>query len=100
MFKHFYLSRKIIDINLPNRLRLRKIDYHKWLANRTNRTVKKHNFIPTEYLKIHNQQTYHALGKNTRITRIRIHMFLVLQDPDPDPLVTGMDPDPSIIMQK
>jgi hypothetical protein len=42
--------------------------------------------------------------------RIRwIHMFLGLSDPDPDPLVTGMDPDmdpaldpdpdPSIIMQ-
>ncbi len=31
--------------------------------------------------------------------RIRIHMFLSLQDPDPDPLVRGMDPDPSIVMQ-
>ncbi len=30
--------------------------------------------------------------------RIRIHMFSGL--PDPDPLVRGMDPDPSIIMQK
>jgi hypothetical protein len=32
----------------------------------------------------------------------RIHMFLGLPDPDPDPLVRGMDsyPDPSIIMQK
>jgi hypothetical protein len=38
----------------------------------------------------------------------RIHMFLGLLDPDPDPLVRGMDldlaldpnPDPSIIMQK
>jgi hypothetical protein len=30
--------------------------------------------------------------------RIRIHMFFGL--PDPDPLVRGMDPDPSIIMQK
>jgi hypothetical protein len=39
----------------------------------------------------------------------RIHMFLGLPDPDPDPLVRGMDPnqdpaldpdpDPSIIMQ-
>jgi hypothetical protein len=28
----------------------------------------------------------------------RIHMFLVL--PDPDPLVRGMDPDPFIIKQK
>jgi hypothetical protein len=35
--------------------------------------------------------------------RIRIHriqMFLGLQDPDPDPLVRGMDPDPSTTMQK
>jgi hypothetical protein len=33
---------------------------------------------------------------------LRIHMFLGLLDPDPDPLVRGMDPDPdpSIIMQK
>jgi hypothetical protein len=37
-------------------------------------------------------------------SRIRIHMFLGLQDLDPDPLVSGMDSDPdldpSIIMQK
>jgi hypothetical protein len=33
-----------------------------------------------------------------RIRIHRIHMFLGL--PDPDPLVGGMDPDPSIIMQK
>jgi hypothetical protein len=31
------------------------------------------------------------------VLRIRIHVFLGL--PDPDPLVRGMDPDPSIIMQ-
>jgi hypothetical protein len=30
--------------------------------------------------------------------RIRIHMFLGFLDPDP--LVRGMDPDPSIIKQK
>jgi hypothetical protein len=37
-----------------------------------------------------------------RIRIHRIHMFLGLQDPDPDPLVRGMDPDPdpSIFMQK
>jgi hypothetical protein len=43
-----------------------------------------------------------------RIRIHRIHMFLGLLDPDPDPLVRGMDPDPaldpdpdpSIIMQK
>ena len=28
------------------------------------------------------------------------HMFLGLLDPDPDPLVRGMDPDPSVIKQK
>jgi hypothetical protein len=28
------------------------------------------------------------------------HMFLGLLDPDPDPLVRGTDPDPSIIMQR
>ena len=33
-----------------------------------------------------------------RIRMHRIHMFLGLQDPDP--LVRGMDSDPSIIMQK
>jgi hypothetical protein len=33
-----------------------------------------------------------------RIGIHRIHMFLGL--PDPDPLVRGMGPDPSIIMQK
>ncbi len=32
--------------------------------------------------------------------QIRIHMFSGLPDPDPDPLVRGMDPDPSIIMKK
>ncbi len=30
----------------------------------------------------------------------RIHMFLGLLDPDPDPLVRGMDPVPSNIKQK
>jgi hypothetical protein len=29
---------------------------------------------------------------------IRIHMFLSLQDTDPDPLVKGMDPGPSITL--
>jgi hypothetical protein len=41
-----------------------------------------------------------------RIHRIRIHVFFGLRDPDPDPLVRGMDPDPALdpdpffIMQK
>ena len=30
-----------------------------------------------------------------RIRNHRIHMFLGLLDPDPDPLVKGMDPDPA-----
>ncbi len=30
----------------------------------------------------------------------RIHVYFGLPDPDPDPLVRCMDPDPSIIMQK
>jgi hypothetical protein len=30
----------------------------------------------------------------------RIRMFFGLLDPDPDPLVRGMDPDPSFIKQK
>ena len=46
------------------------------------------------------------LGKKPvlRIRIHRIHMFLGLLDPDPDPLVRGMDPDPDpdhyIIKQK
>jgi hypothetical protein len=35
-----------------------------------------------------------------RIRIRRIRMFLGPLDPDPDPLVGGMNPDPSIIMQK
>ncbi len=31
-----------------------------------------------------------------RIWVPRIHMFLGLLDPDPDPLVRGMDPDPAL----
>jgi hypothetical protein len=31
--------------------------------------------------------------------RIRIHVFLGFLHPDPDPLVRGIDPDPSIIKQ-
>jgi hypothetical protein len=33
-----------------------------------------------------------------RIRIHRIHMFLGLPDPDQDPLVRGVDPDPSIIL--
>jgi hypothetical protein len=55
---------------------------------------------------LHVQSTVHtailvaALKAVLRIRIHRIHMFLGLQDLDPDPLVRGMDPDPSIIMQK
>jgi hypothetical protein len=35
-----------------------------------------------------------------RIRIRRIRMFLGLLDPDPDPLVRGIDPDPSIVKQK
>jgi hypothetical protein len=38
--------------------------------------------------------------KKNAVLRIRIHMFLALQDPDLDPLVQGTDPDSSIIKQK
>ncbi len=34
------------------------------------------------------------------VLRIRIHVFLGLLDPDPEPLVTVKDPDPSIIKHK
>jgi hypothetical protein len=33
-----------------------------------------------------------------RIRIHRIHMFLGLLDPDPDPLVRGMDPDPDPVL--
>jgi hypothetical protein len=36
-------------------------------------------------------------GSRSAVLRIRKHMFLGLLDPDPDPLVRSMDPDPSII---
>jgi hypothetical protein len=39
-----------------------------------------------------------AYGHKKAMLRIRIHMFLGLLNPDP--LVRGMDPDPSITMQK
>ncbi len=45
----------------------------------------------------------HDQGKFSPVLRIRILlicMFFDLLDPDPDPLVNGMDPDPSIIKQK
>ncbi len=47
--------------------------------------------------------TKYASYKIATVLRIRIRriqMFLGLLDPDPDPLVRGMDPDPSIIKQK
>jgi hypothetical protein len=38
--------------------------------------------------------------KKAVLFRIRIRKFWGLPDPKPDPLVGGMDPDPSIIKQK
>ncbi len=35
-----------------------------------------------------------------QVLRIRIHMFLGLLGPDSDPLLRGMNPDPSITKQK
>jgi hypothetical protein len=52
-------------------------------------------------LKMHCYPTICDLSAVLRI-RSRIRMFLGLLNPDPDPLVRGMDPDPypSIIKQK
>ena len=50
--------------------------------------------------------TYFLTVFRIRIRIHRIHVFFGLPDPDPNPLVRGMDPDPaldkdpSIIMQK
>jgi hypothetical protein len=44
--------------------------------------------------------SYSAFFPSLRIRIRRIRMFFDLLDPDPDPLVRGMDPDPSIIKQK
>ncbi len=41
-----------------------------------------------------------VLRTRIRIRTRRIHMFLGILDPDPDTLVRGMDPEPSIIKQK
>jgi hypothetical protein len=43
--------------------------------------------------------SYHSKKPVLRIWIYRIHMFLGLPDPQPDPLVRGKDPDPSIIKQ-
>ncbi len=42
----------------------------------------------------------YVLFMQEAVLRIRIHMFLGILDLDPDPLVRGMDPDPSIIKRK
>jgi hypothetical protein len=51
---------------------------HRHFSNRINSQDLKYNYKPV----------------------LRIRMFLGLLDPDPDPLVRGTDPDPSIIKQK
>jgi hypothetical protein len=46
----------------------------------------------------HSRQKPRPLGDLSPVFRIRIHrihMFLGFMDPDPDPLVRGMDPDPT-----
>jgi hypothetical protein len=55
-----------------------------------------HKEIVARRLNEHVKQA--VLGIRNRIRRIS--MFLGLLDPNPDPLIRGMDPDPSIIMQK
>jgi hypothetical protein len=40
---------------------------------------------------------YWGIVGSSEVLRIRIRMFLDLLDPDPDPLVRGMVPDPSVI---
>ncbi len=49
--------------------------------------------------RIRSNSSIHNTGCRA-VLRIRTPMFLGLLDPDPDPLVRGMDPDPSIIKQK
>jgi hypothetical protein len=54
------------------------------------------------FMEIINYQDPNLTGF-VAVLRIRIRqisMFLGLLDPDPDPLVRGTDPDPSIIKQK
>ena len=44
------------------------------------------------FVLCHMKKTVHPA-----VLRIRIRLFLGLLDPDPDPLVRGLNPDPSII---
>jgi hypothetical protein len=48
-------------------------------------------------MQMHLAFDFDALPAAFQIRIHRIHMHLSLLDPDPDPLVGGMDPDPSII---
>jgi hypothetical protein len=61
--------------------------------------------VPHPPQLLHHRVHFQGTQQNTlplvlRIRIHRIHMFLGLLDPDPDPLVRGTDPDPSIIKQK
>ncbi len=74
-------------------------------VNRTSRLYISLFKICWKYTVGHPPSTSHQLTEAVFRIRIhRIHMFLGLLDPDPDPLVRCMDPvpvpDPSIIMQK
>jgi hypothetical protein len=58
------------------------------------------NLIAVHQLVLGAHSSQVALVFSSVAEPIRIHVFLGLLDPDPDPLVRGMDPDPSIIKQK
>jgi hypothetical protein len=69
----------------------------------------RYTFLTFSHAKSILVRGFGALGTRTsmfqpvlriRIRIHRIHMFLGLLDPDPDPFVRGMDPDPSITEQK
>jgi hypothetical protein len=60
-----------------------------WFVNKTRRTLR--------FRGHDNSNEIVVQAEVESLFRIRIHMFLGL--PDPDPLVRGMDPDPSIIKQ-
>jgi hypothetical protein len=82
--ENFFLSLILIQKLCLMRIRIRSPVFHNtslWL----------------EFLE-ENINLQPVLRIRIRIRIRRIHMFL--RFPDPDPLVSGMDPDPSVIMQK
>jgi hypothetical protein len=81
------LSMRITNCHSPNK------DYSKNPANPSGQ--KSHTCAPFTLLV-----PVSRIRIRIRIRIHRIHMFLGHLDPDPDPLVKGMDPDPSISNQK